>query len=139
MFNYVCLGTSDLEAAIRLYDAMLSPLGLERCVTEATPDWQGWAGWGVYEQSGGSEHALWVCKPFNGEPASSGNGTMVALVAHSWEAVRAFYDQAMLHGGKCEGVPGLRRHYHSDFYAAYIRDLDGNKVAAICRGFTAQL
>jgi hypothetical protein len=44
MFNYVCLGTSDLEAAIELYDAMLPPLGLERCVTEATPDWQGWAG-----------------------------------------------------------------------------------------------
>lgn len=80
------------------YDAILAPLGLKRCETENSPSWDGWAGWGFYDKDNGAEHALWICKPFNGEPASNGNGTMVALSAESWSAVREFHRQALIFG-----------------------------------------
>lgn len=133
MFTYVSLGTSDLARAIRFYDATLGALGHERC--EVT-GWDGWAGWGIYEQHGAQELALWVCKPFDGRPASVGNGTMVALSAKSWKEVEAFHAAALANGGSSEGAPGLRLNYNPDFYAAYVRDPDGNKLAAVCRGFT---
>ena len=138
IFGYICLGVSSLEESIAFYDAILAPLGLKRCETENSPSWDGWAGWGFCDKDNGAEHALWICKPFNGEPASNGNGTMVALSAESWLAVREFHRQALLFGGLCEGAPGLRPQYQRDFYAAYIRDLDGNKIAAVCRGRTAE-
>ena len=80
--------------------------------------------------------ALWLCKRFNGAAASPGNGTMIALRARSWEAVQKFHGAALAHGGSCEGAPGLRPQYNPDFYGAYVRDPDGNKLAAVCRGFT---
>ena len=137
MFNYVSLGTNDLGRAVRFYDATLAPLGLRRCDTSGEPNWQGWAGWGTYENRGARELALWVCAPFDGAPAAPGNGTMVALRAPSWQAVRDFHAAALAHGGSSEGAPGLRPQYNDDFYAAYVRDPDGNKLAAVCRGFRA--
>jgi catechol 2,3-dioxygenase-like lactoylglutathione lyase family enzyme len=82
------------------------------------------------------ERALWLCKPFNGEAAAPGNGTMVALKASSWEQVQAFHAAALAHGGTSEGEPALRPQYNADFYAAYVRDPDGNKLAVVCRGIT---
>ena len=82
------------------------------------------------------QDALWVCKPYNGAPASVGNGGMVALWASSWAQVDAFHAAALAHGGTSEGAPGLRLLYNPDFYAAYVRDPDGNKLAVVCRGFT---
>ena len=136
MFTYVCLGTNDLSRAVAFYDAALAPLGLRRCATPGEEDWDGWAGWGTYEARGAREVALWVCKPIDGKPATAGNGAMVALCATSWAAVRGFYDAAIKKGGTPEGEPGLRPQYNEDFYAAYVRDPDGNKVAVVCRGFT---
>ena len=135
MFTYVCLGTDDLERACRFYDAALRELGLERCDTSGEPNWQGWAGWGTYRAQGAEEIALWLCKPFDGRPATVGNGTMVALRAASWDAVDGFYAAALANGGMSEGAPALRPQYNPDFYAAYVRDPDGNKLAAVCRGF----
>jgi catechol 2,3-dioxygenase-like lactoylglutathione lyase family enzyme len=136
LFTYVCLGTSDPERAARFYDAVLGTLGHRRC--EAGADWEaaGWRGWGTYERNGISELALWLCLPFDGRPASAGNGTMVAFSARSWEEVQEFHARALAHGGSSEGSPGLRPQYTPDFYAAYVRDPDGNKLAAVCRGFT---
>jgi len=134
MFTYVSLGTNDLERATHFYDAVLQPLGLTRCDTSSEGNWDGWAGWGRYEQGGAQELALWVCTPYNGAAATPGNGTMVALSAASWIAVQGFHAAALAHGGSSEGAPGLRPHYNADFYAAYIRDPDGNKLAAVCRG-----
>jgi len=134
MFNYVCLGTNDLERGIRIYDAALAALGLARCNVSAEAGWDGWAGWGTYERGGVDEIALWLCRPFDQRPASSGNGTMVALTAPSWPAVDEFHRAALRSGGTCEGPPGLRTQYNPDFYAAYVRDPDGNKLAAVCRG-----
>ena len=140
MFAYVCLGASDLERSARFYDATLSVLGYRRCDTSAEPaaSWSGWIGWGLYEQAGAIQDALWICTPFDGRPASAGNGSMVALRAGSWREVEAFHAAALEHGGTSEGLPGLRLHYNPDFYATYVRDPDGNKLAVVCRGFTSK-
>jgi catechol 2,3-dioxygenase-like lactoylglutathione lyase family enzyme len=136
MFTYVCLGTNDLPRATRFYDAALAVLGLARCDVSGESSWEGTAGWGTYENHGARELALWLCKPFNGQAASVGNGTMVALSATSWRQVDDFYAAALAHGGSSEGAPALRLQYNPDFYAAYVRDPDGNKLAVVCRGFT---
>ncbi|OSZ74603.1 hypothetical protein CAP37_03830 [Hydrogenophaga sp. IBVHS1] len=60
---------------------------------------------------------------------------MVALKARTWLVAQTFHATALAHGGKSEGAPGLRPHYGKDFYVAYVRDPDGNKLAAVCRGF----
>jgi catechol 2,3-dioxygenase-like lactoylglutathione lyase family enzyme len=134
MFTYVCLGTNNLDRAVRFYDATLAVLGLGRCDTSGEGDWSGWAGWGTYKDGGAQELALWICKPFDGKTATPGNGTMVALKARSWQEVEDFHAAALAHGGTSEGTPALRPQYNSDFYAAYVRDPDGNKLAAVCRG-----
>jgi catechol 2,3-dioxygenase-like lactoylglutathione lyase family enzyme len=136
MLTYVYLGTNDLARATAFYDAALAPLGMQRCIT-GDADWDRIsAGWGIYEDGGARELALWVGTPFNQQPATSGNGAMVAFRARSWNEVDAFHAAALAHGGRSEGAPGLRAHYSPDFYAAYVRDPDGNKLAAVCRGFT---
>jgi catechol 2,3-dioxygenase-like lactoylglutathione lyase family enzyme len=138
VFTYVCLGSNDLSRAARFYDAVLAPLGLARCDTSAEADWDDWVGWGTYRDDGRAELALWVCKPFDGRSATVGNGSMVALRATSWAQVDAFHAAALAHGGRSEGAPGLRPQYNLDFYAAYVRDPDGHKLAAVCRGFTTR-
>jgi catechol 2,3-dioxygenase-like lactoylglutathione lyase family enzyme len=110
---------------------------MKRCIT-GDPEWDRVsAGWGIYEDDGARELAFWVGKPFNQQPATAGNGGMVAFRARSWKEVDEFHAAALAGGGACDGAPGLRLHYSPDFYAAYVRDLDGNKVAAVCRGFKA--
>jgi catechol 2,3-dioxygenase-like lactoylglutathione lyase family enzyme len=96
------------------------------------------AGWGTYERDGLVELALWVGKPFDQQPATVGNGSMIALMATSWAQVDDFHAAALAGGGSSDGAPGLRPQYNPDFYAAYVRDPDGNKLAAVCRGFTAR-
>lgn len=136
MFTYIYLGTNNLERAARFYDAALATLGHSRCDVSDEPTFGDVLGWGIYEQHGLTELALWLGPPFDGKPATAGNGTMVALVAKSWQQVDAFHAAALAHGGACEGAPGLRLRYNPDFYAAYVRDPDGNKLAVVCRGFT---
>lgn len=137
MLRYVYFGTNNLEKAVAFYNAALAPLGMERCIT-GDAEWDRIAaGWGVYEDGGTRELGFWVGKPFDQKPASVGNGTMAAFTAATWKAVDNFYAAALANGGVCEGSPGLRLHYAADFYAAYVRDPDGNKLAAVCRGFTA--
>jgi catechol 2,3-dioxygenase-like lactoylglutathione lyase family enzyme len=138
MLSYVYFGTNDLERAVRFYSALLAPLGMPRCVT-GDAEWDRVAaGWGIYENGGGRELGFWIGKPFDQRAAAAGNGAMVAFSARSWKAVDAFNAAAIAHGGTCDGPPGLRLHYSLDFYAAYVRDPDGNKLAAVCRGFTAK-
>jgi catechol 2,3-dioxygenase-like lactoylglutathione lyase family enzyme len=136
MLSYVYLGTNDLERAIQFYDPTMAALGLKRCNT-GDPEWDRVsAGWGTYEDAGARELALWVGYPFNQQPATIGNGAMVAFRAHSWKEVDDFHAAALAHGGSSDGAPGLRLNYAPDFYAAYVRDPDGNKLAAVCVGFT---
>jgi catechol 2,3-dioxygenase-like lactoylglutathione lyase family enzyme len=136
MLTYVYFGTEDLARATSFYDAVLAPLGMNRCVTN-DPEWDRTsAGWGTYEEDGARELAFWIGKPFDGRPSTVGNGSMVAFSARSWKAINEFHTAALANGGECDGAPSLRLRYGPDFYAAYVRDPDGNKVAAVCRGFT---
>ena len=139
MFAYLCVGSNDLERSAKFYDATLGVLGYRRCDPsgESESSWADWIGWGLYEQNGVVQDALWVCKPFDGAPATPGNGSMVALWAKDWCSVNRFHDAALAHGGSSAGAPGLRPQYNPDFYAAYVRDPDGNKLAVVCRGFTS--
>lgn len=75
---------------------------------------------------------LFIGGPIHGRPATSGNGTHVALSAPDRAAVDAFHDAALSHGGTDEGAPGLRAHYHPHYYFAYVRYPDGNKLQAVC-------
>ncbi len=119
---YTTYGTNDLPRAIHFYDAIFAVLGQPRL-----PGWiDGWAGWGKDPDSG---TGFWVCAPFNGAPASTGNGTMIAFPAKSADQVRRFHAIGLQNGGTDEGKPGVRPHYQPDFYVAYLRDPDGNKLS----------
>jgi catechol 2,3-dioxygenase-like lactoylglutathione lyase family enzyme len=124
-FLYLTLGTNDLARAARFYDAALAPLGLVRRASEDTE-----VGYGLPDDS---RTRLWITLPFDGNPASVGNGSMPALVARSQQAVRDFHAAALAHGGSEEGAPGLRP-YGPAFFAAYVRDPDGNKLSAVHEG-----
>lgn len=123
MFLYITLGTNDLDRAIRFYDPVMATLGLARLRTLETE-----AG---YAAPGDARCRLWVTRPFDGRPATVGNGSMPALVAESRAAVDAFHRAALAHGGTDEGAPGLRP-FGPSFYACYVRDPDGNKLSAVC-------
>jgi catechol 2,3-dioxygenase-like lactoylglutathione lyase family enzyme len=125
MFSYVCVGTADIALARRFYDAALAPLGHARV---AGYDDDRSSAWGRDDPG---PH-LWVTAPFDGGPARPGNGTMVSLLAPTRAAVDAFHAAALAAGGLDEGAPGLRPHYGPHFYAAYVRDPDGNKLNAVC-------
>lgn len=126
MFSYVTLGTNDIAKAVRFYDATLAPLGQLR-VTDYDPDGTS-AAWGLDDPG---PH-LWVTQPFDGNAASIGNGVMVSFLAKTRAEVDAFHASGLANGGTDEGAPGLRPQYGSSFYAAYLRDPDGNKINAVC-------
>jgi catechol 2,3-dioxygenase-like lactoylglutathione lyase family enzyme len=126
MFSYIALGTKDLDRSVCFYDAALAPLGHRR-IAYYDPDGRS-AAWGLDDPG---PH-LWLTQPFDGNPASVGNGTMVSLIAETRAAVDAFHAAALTHGGTDEGAPGLRPQYGPSFYAAYVRDPDGNKLNAVC-------
>ncbi|MCX8507440.1 MAG: VOC family protein [Rhodobacteraceae bacterium] len=124
MFLYLTLGTNDLDRARRFYDATLPTLGLVPRAVEADE-----VGYGPAE----GRIRLWITRPYNGKPASCGNGTMPALNAPSRAAVDAFHTAALANGGSDEGAPGLRP-FGPHFYACYVRDPDGNKLSAVYEG-----
>lgn len=123
MLLYITLGTNDLARSRRFYDAVMPALGL----AFARADDQEFG----FTREGDTRTRFWVTKPFDGKPATVGNGSMVALEAESRAAVDAFYRAALDNGGTDEGAPGLRP-YHENFYACYVRDPDGNKLSAVC-------
>lgn len=124
MISYTTLGVNDMDRSVRFYDAVFAAIGGER--TTASPAWTG------YRKKG--ERALFfLTSPFNRQPATSGNGTMLAFLADSRAAVDGFHAAALAHGGSCEGPPGVRPGMDPVFYAAYVRDPDGNKLCACVR------
>lgn len=123
---YVTLGVSDLDRAGGFYDAILATIGWSRSA-ESEPD-EGYLTYGPSYDDGAS---LQICLPFDGKAPTPGNGTMVALRAASEAEVHAFHATALAEGGSSEGAPGTRPHYSPSFYVAYVRDLDGNKLACV--------
>lgn len=127
MNNYVTLGANDAEASNAFYDAVLATIGWASHM--------GFPGWRAYSKDGaGAGLTVWVCKPFNGEPASAGNGSMLAFAAATAAEVNAFHAAAIAHGGSDDGTPGLRPRYGPNWYAAYLRDPAGNKLAVVFSG-----
>lgn len=120
MIGYVTLGTNDLDKAVTFYDELFSSIGATRFF-----ETEQFVAWSVSPEQPG----ISVTKPFNGEPATVGNGSMVAIVLDSPEKVDAFYHKAIELGATCEGKPGARGEM-TGFYAGYFRDLDGNKLNA---------
>lgn len=117
MIGYVTLGTNDLPRAIAFYDDLLAIMGAQRFLAEEGI-FQAWA---VSPDAPG----LSVTKPYDGNAATVGNGTMVALRVDSRELVDRIHARALELGGKDEGPAGPRS---DGFYAGYFRDLDGNKL-----------
>ena len=122
MLSHVTLGTNDLARAARFYDALLAEVGARRMMQT-----ERFVVWFVAPD----KPALGLFKPFDGQPATAGNGTMVAIVVDSHDKVDRVYRKALELGGTDEGPAGPRG---EGFYAGYFRDLDGNKLNAFCMG-----
>jgi catechol 2,3-dioxygenase-like lactoylglutathione lyase family enzyme len=128
MISHVYIGVNDFERAFAFFSAVMQPLGFTLKFSE--PDYP-WAGW---EEPGMQRPLFLVGRPYDGNAAQPGNGPMVALLAPSRAAVDAAYAAALAHGGASEGEPGVRAHYHPNYYGAYFRDPDGNKLCVCCHG-----
>jgi len=118
IFTHVVLGTNDIEKAREFYDSTLAALGLKRVMNMDNASL-----WG----KDGPE--IMVTKPANGKPATAANGGTIGFAAPDRKSVHAFHEAALKAGGTCEGPPGPRT-FTPTAYAAYVRDLDGNKLTA---------
>lgn len=118
MIGYVTLGTNDLARGAVFYDAIAKELGTGRMM-----ETDQFIAWGAP----GAAPGIGLTRPFDGKPATVGNGVMVALAAGDKAQVDRLHALALSLGGTCEGPPGPRG---EGFYAAYFRDLDGNKLNA---------
>jgi catechol 2,3-dioxygenase-like lactoylglutathione lyase family enzyme len=118
MIGYVTLGTNDLARAAAFYDEIAKILGHSRMF-----ETERMVAWGTPEKTA----MMGVITPLDEQPASAGNGSMFGLPVEREEQVHQIYDHAMANGGSDEGPPGPRG---EQFYAAYFRDPDGNKLLA---------
>lgn len=129
MFSHITVGVSDLARASGFYDAILEPLGLRQ--RPVTPD--GGPASRCWIVPGATLPRFYAYAPFNGQPPSPGNGSMVAFLAPDAQAVDRAHAAGLAAGGADEGAPGPRPHYGDGYYGAYLRDPDGNKICALHR------
>lgn len=122
MIGYVTVGTNDMQRAAQFYDVLFAAIGAGRNM-----EMERYIAWGIAEDKPG----FCIAKPFDGQPATVGNGMMIAFGVDSPAMVDVLYQKAMEQGGTDEGAPGPRG---ENFYAAYFRDLDGNKLSVFCSG-----
>jgi catechol 2,3-dioxygenase-like lactoylglutathione lyase family enzyme len=125
MFNYATVGSNRLEEAKHFYDELLALAGMAPMMDHPS-------GGRIWRSE--DNRLFGVLGPFNGEPATPGNGSMFGFFVDSRDKVSAMHAKALELGGTCEGPPGLRGPEEANNYAAYFRDLDGNKLCAICMG-----
>ena len=120
MFSHVSLGTTDAGRAAAFYDPVLAVLGIRKiCERDGSIDY------------GAAMTVFSLEKPSDGRPASVGNGVHIAFAAGTRDQVDEFYRVALAHGGSDAGPPGLRPEYDANYYAAFVRDPDGNKIEAV--------
>ena len=122
MFSHIFTSVSNFERAFAFYSGVLEELQLELRFHEPQRPWAGW------HSPGGVRPFFVICKPFDGQLHQPGNGQMVAFAARDRSFVQAAYQAALRLGGRSEGEPGLRPEYHANYYGAYFRDTEGNKV-----------
>lgn len=119
ILSHVSLGSNDFDRAVAFYDRVLATLGCRRVVEHP--------GAVAY----GREYPeFWIQRPYNGAPASVGNGTHIGFFATDRDAVDAFYQAAVAAGARPDGAPGPREEYGAPYYGCFVRDLDGHKVEA---------
>ena len=119
IFSHLSLGTNDIGRAVEFYDKVLATLGCKQLMSYPA------------SVAYGREYPVfWVQIPIDGKPATVGNGSHVAFVASSKEAVDAFHEAALNAGGSDEGAPGPRPDYGEAYYGCFVRDIDGNKIEA---------
>jgi catechol 2,3-dioxygenase-like lactoylglutathione lyase family enzyme len=123
MIGYITLGTNNIDQAREFYDALLGEIGASRIVDNGHLTI-----WGQSANNG----MLGLIKPFNGENATVGNGTMAAIPVASKDMVGKMHAKALALGGTDEGAPGPRGTRKTEF--AYCRDPEGHKLAFFCMG-----
>ncbi|MDX2264812.1 MAG: VOC family protein [Hyphomicrobiales bacterium] len=128
MIDHFSLPVSDLDKARAFYDAALGALGYGRIQEQREADYAA-SGYGV---PGGHEPPFWIGAALPPEPAeASPVGQHIAFVAPDRDSVDAFHAAALAQGGRCNGAPGLRPHYHPNYYAAFVIDPDGHRLEAV--------
>jgi lactoylglutathione lyase len=126
VFSHIFIGTNHFDRALAFYRPLMAELGVQARFCELDRPWAGW-------QSQPDPRPLFLLgRPFDGQPHAPGNGQMIAFQATSRGMVDAAHALALANGGVCEGPPGLRPHYHANYYGAYFRDPDGNKLCVVC-------
>jgi catechol 2,3-dioxygenase-like lactoylglutathione lyase family enzyme len=126
MYSHVTLGTHDIRRAVAFYDPLLAGLGLARQESDLE---KGYAGYAVAPET---TPQFWVLLPIDGQRATAGNGVTIGFEAPDRATVDHFHAIGLAQGATDEGAPGLRPHYHPDYYGAYLRDPDGNKLCCVC-------
>jgi len=119
MLDHVTLGVSDIERSKSFYDAALRPLGIIRLYADGDSA----AGYGANNRA-----FFWI-----GRKGATQSGAHVAFAAGDRETVNRFHGAALAAGGRDNGQPGLRPHYHPDYYGAFVFDPDGHNIEAVCR------
>jgi len=123
MLDHIGIKISDYARSKAFYTSALAPLGVS-LIMEVAPEMIG----GDVSHAGfGAEK-----KPFFWISNGDGRGAHVAFAAASRAMVDAFYKAALAAGGRDNGAPGLRPHYHANYYGAFVLDPDGNNVEAVC-------
>ncbi|MYN44853.1 VOC family protein [Pseudoduganella sp. FT93W] len=125
MLSHIYIGINDFERSFDFYAAVMAALATRLRFTDAGKPWAAW------QPAEGGRPLFIIGRPYDGQPAQAGNGQMIALLAPSRAAVDAAHAAALAHGGRCEGAPGLRPHYHANYYGSYFRDPEGNKLCVV--------
>jgi catechol 2,3-dioxygenase-like lactoylglutathione lyase family enzyme len=133
MLSHVHVGITDFVRSYKFYRAVLGELELEVKVFRPEESWAAWCA------RGNDRPLFFIGLPFDRKPAASGNGHMTAFLAPTRETVDRCHAAAVANGGRCDGPPGLRPHYHPHYYGAYFRDPDGNKICVCCHSAPTDL
>jgi catechol 2,3-dioxygenase-like lactoylglutathione lyase family enzyme len=120
MIDHISIGVSDLEGSARFYERTLAPLGLTKLVTRP-----GTVGFGK------NYPEFWINRRAGMSPVAPESGCHICFRTKSTAEVDAFHAAALDAGGSSDGAPGLRPHQRVRYYAAFIRDPDGNRVEAV--------
>lgn len=126
MISHIFIGVNDFDHAFGFYSALMRELGHQLKFCERDKPWAGWMA------PNSPRPLLLIGKPYDENAACGGNGQMVALLARDRPTVDRAYAQAIANSATCEGPPGLRPQYHANYYGAYFRDADGNKLCVCC-------
>lgn len=132
MLSHIHIGVRDFDRALAFYRPLMELLGYPLKFADPQTPMAGW-------KPPAQERPLFLIgRAYNGQEAHPGNGQMIALLAPSRDAVERCYATALAKGGQSEGAPALRPHYHPNYYGAYFRDPDGNKLCVCCHDPVAQ-